>query len=70
MRRIPLSNSKKKALVDDEDYEIVMAVGPWRLKNGYAVTTMTFCDGEKMEIEMGAFVLGVQREEKKAKRKR
>lgn len=29
---IPLVNSERVAYVDDEDYEYVMAHGPWRLQ--------------------------------------
>jgi hypothetical protein len=51
MKRIPLTNSRKKAKIDDEDFAFVSQFS-WRLQDGYAVTTI---NGEL--VEMGQLIL-------------
>ncbi|HEY1248829.1 MAG TPA: hypothetical protein VGE97_07580 [Nitrososphaera sp.] len=50
-KEIILTNSDKRAIVDDEDYEFVNQF-TWQLENGYAVT---YDFGKR--IEMGSLVM-------------
>jgi len=40
MKTIELTNSEEVAIVDDLFYDLLLALGPWRLDNGYVVMVM------------------------------
>jgi len=45
MKTIPLTNSDLVTIVDDLFYEELLALGPWRLHDGYATMAMDTCWG-------------------------
>jgi AP2-like factor, euAP2 lineage len=55
-RVVPVSNGRYHAIVDDEDYERVVAAGPWYYEGTYQVSAFRCRDGKKDKLN--SFVLG------------
>ncbi|MGC2102051.1 MAG: AP2 domain-containing protein [Candidatus Sulfotelmatobacter sp.] len=64
MREIPLTQGKV-ALVDEEDYERVMAVGSWRAdlncRHWYAKGSVKLSTGEYYSLPMHRFIMGLEK---------